>query len=559
MRRDLQTLAREHYDLLVIGGGIYGACTAWEGILRGLSVALVEKADFCSGASANSLKIIHGGLRYLQHADFKRMRESICERTTLMRIAPHLVHPLPVLMPAYGCMTQNKAALYIALAINDLISSDRNRLEDPEKHIPRGRVLSTREVQNAVPGVDSKGLTGGMLFGDAQVYNSERLTLAFIKAAANTGACLANYLEVTDLLKDSGRVTGATVRDVLTGDRFDIRARAVVNATGAWVNRLLAFQKRCGPCAGVRFAKAFNVVTRPIFKEHAVGIKGARKYCDADAVINKGARYLFVAPWRDRAIIGTNYQVYEGNPDYLRAQENEIQDFLDEVNRAYPPAGLRMEDVSFIHIGLVPISGEKRADVQLAKHSQILDHEEEGLKGLFSMVGVKYTTARREAERILDRIFALRGQKAPESKSAVTPLYGGQITRFNVFMQKAIEKNLARLGEGAVRQLVYNHGSAYPEVLQYLDVGCKGSPDRQGVDPLLGAEVLYSLHHEMAQKLGDVVFRRTELGSAGYPGDEKLNGCAEIMGTQLGWSRARVQQELAEVNETFLLCKGNLT
>jgi glycerol-3-phosphate dehydrogenase len=522
-------------------------------------VALVEKADFCSGASANSLKIIHGGLRYLQHADFKRMRESICERTTLMRIAPHLVHPLPVLMPAYGCMTQNKAALYIALAINDLISSDRNRLEDPEKHIPRGRVLSTREVQNAVPGVDSKGLTGGMLFGDAQVYNSERLTLAFIKAAANTGACLANYLEVTDLLKDSGRVTGATVRDVLTGDRFDIRARAVVNATGAWVNRLLAFQKRCGPCAGVRFAKAFNVVTRPIFKEHAVGIKGARKYCDADAVINKGARYLFVAPWRDRAIIGTNYQVYEGNPDYLRAQENEIQDFLDEVNRAYPPAGLRMEDVSFIHIGLVPISGEKRADVQLAKHSQILDHEEEGLKGLFSMVGVKYTTARREAERILDRIFALRGQKAPESKSAVTPLYGGQITRFNVFMQKAIEKNLARLGEGAVRQLVYNHGSAYPEVLQYLDVGCKGSPDRQGVDPLLGAEVLYSLHHEMAQKLGDVVFRRTELGSAGYPGDEKLNGCAEIMGTQLGWSRARVQQELAEVNETFLLCKGNLT
>jgi glycerol-3-phosphate dehydrogenase len=290
-----------------------------------------------------------------------------------------------------------------------------------------------------------------------------------------------------------------------------------------------------------------------------VGIKGARKYCDADAVINKGARYLFVAPWRDRAIIGTNYQVYEGNPDYLRVQENEIQDFLDEVNRAYPPAGLRMEDVSFIHIGLVPISGEKRADVQLAKHSQILDHEEEGLKGLFSMVGVKYTTARREAERILDRIFALRGQKAPESKSAVTPLYGGQITRFNVFMQKAIEKNLARLGEGAVRQLVYNHGSAYPEVLQYLDVGCKGSPDRQGVDPLLGAEVLYSLHHEMAQKLGDVVFRRTELGSAGYPGDEKLNGCAEIMGTQLGWSRARVQQELAEVNETFLLCKGNLT
>ena len=213
MERDPSKLQRNKYDLLVIGGGIYGACVTWDAALRGLSVALVEKGDFASATSANSLKIIHGGLRYLQHGDFKRMRESIRERRTLMEIAPHLVHPLPVLIPTFGHGMQGREVLSLALMINDLIGFDRNRLDDPEKHICRGRVISRRECLELLPGIHKKDLTGGAIFHDAQVYNSERLVLSFIRSAEKAGAELANYVEVTGFIQNSSRHSLVNSRD----------------------------------------------------------------------------------------------------------------------------------------------------------------------------------------------------------------------------------------------------------------------------------------------------------------------------------------------------------
>lgn len=202
MKRNLEELSNTQFDVLVIGGGIYGACVAYEATLRGLSVALVEKQDFCGATSANSLKTIHGGLRYLQHADFKRMRESIYERRTLMKIAPHLVHPLPVLVPTYGHGLKGIEAMTVALKINDLVSCDRNLgLPDPQKHIPTGRTLSPTECLNTLPGISADGLTGGAIFHDAQVYNSERLVLAYLQSATQLGLRVANYLEVTGFYK----------------------------------------------------------------------------------------------------------------------------------------------------------------------------------------------------------------------------------------------------------------------------------------------------------------------------------------------------------------------
>ncbi len=540
MKRNLVELTRNTYDIVVIGGGIYGAWVAWEASLRGLSVALVEKADFGGATSANSLKIIHGGLRYLQQADFKRMRESIHERRTLMDIAPHLVHPLPVLLPTYGHGMKGKEVFSIALAVNDLISCDRNQLQNQQKHIPNGRIISPQEYQKVLPGIPHQGVTGGALFHDAQVYNSERLTISLLHSAEEVGAAVANYVEVTGFLQSGNSVTGVQVKDLLTGDNLDICAKTVVNTSGPWINRIVGLLKGTQQHPQVPLAKAINlVIRRQLFETYAVGVSS-----------KKNSRFLFVAPWRGKSMIGTAYAVYEQQPDDLLVTEAEIQEFIAEINQACPSAALHREDIDLVHAGLLPRTGinHKTGEPILAKDYQLHDHSQARLPGLISVAGVKYTTARDVAQKVVNRVFKLWGQKPPKSVSASTPVYGGNIEQFDTFLAGAIAKAPYGLTEQTMHRLVYNYGSTYPNVLKYLNQNSQ--EHHRHIDDLevLKAEVIHGVREEMAQKLTDVVFRRTELGSAGHPGDEVLNICAQTMGTELGWSLPRIKQELQEAS-----------
>ena len=553
MKRNLSALADRTFDLLVIGGGIHGACVAWEAVLRGLSVALVDKADFSSATSSNSLKIIHGGLRYVQQADVIRMRQSIRERTTLMRIAPHLVNPLPVLIPTYGHGMRGKEALSIALMINGFVGIGCHRLLDPQKRIPRPRGMSKREILNELPEINQHGLTGGIVFYDAQVYNSERLVLAFLRSAAGKGAELANYAKVVGFLRAGDRISGVEAEDVLTGDRFDIRAGMVVNTSGPWVDRVLNTLNGVRPSRHTSFAKAINVITRPIFSHYAVGLTSQRQYRDRDAVVNKGHRLLFVVPWRGRSLIGTTYAHYEGAPDEFRATTRDVQDLLDEFNLAYPAAGLKKDDVVFVHAGLLPRAGEGRDtdSVQLEKHYAIHDHRDEGIDGLLSVVGVKYTGARHVAQHIVDRIFQRQGTIPPKSTSSSIPVYGGNIERVEDFLTTVMKQRPLGIGENSIRRLVASYGSEYSSVLKCLDASQTGS--RKTVDDcdVLRAEVRFGVREEMAQHLSDVVFRRTECGSAGYPGKERVAACAGAMRSELNWTESKAQQEIDEVNSLF--------
>jgi glycerol-3-phosphate dehydrogenase len=553
MQRNLPALTRHAYDLLIIGGGIYGACVAWDASLRRLSVALVDKADFASATSANSLKIIHGGLRYLQHADFRRMRESIRERTTLMRIAPHLVHPLPFVIPTYGHGIQGKELFSLALLMNRLIGFAGERLADPQKRIPAGQVISTGEALRLLPAIERKGLTGAAIFYDAQVYNSERLLLSFLRSAERTGADLANYVEAVGFLRQGDRVIGVEAQDVLTGDRFDIRSKMVVNAAGPWVERVLGFAREPRLNRRVPLAKAINLVTRSLSATYAVGVACKGGYQGPYAMLDKGGRLLFITPWRGHSLIGTAYGLHTGGPDELKITERHIQEFLAQINRSYPSARLKREEVSLVHSGLLPCSGvdQKTGDVQLLRHYQIRDHRQEGVEGLMSLVGVKYTTARAVAAKAVDRVFEVWGYKPPKAMSAHTQLHDGQIEQFHAFMQAAIEKRPPGLEEEVVRRLVYNHGSAYPRVLQYLKqlaAACDMPPDPHAV---LKAEVLHAIREEMAQKLSDVVFRRTDLGTADYPGDEALKTCTDLMRAEFNWSPSRTEQEWQDVQNVF--------
>ncbi len=543
MKRDLKAMAGTTYDLLVIGGGVNGLCVAWDAALRGLSVALVEKGDFGAGTSSGTLKIVHGGLRYLQYADVRRMRESIRERMVLMRIAPHLVHPLPFLVPTYGHLLKGREIMAVAMGLTDLIGLDRNRLDDPQKRIPNGRVISRRECLELLPGIKRKTLTGAAVFYDAQMVNSERLTLAFALAASAAGAQLANYVEVTGLWVKDGRVERAAAKDVLTGDPFEVRARMVANMTGPWSDIVVAYLHGARPDRRVLRSKGIQIVAPLYSTEYAFAVESSQR--DPDAFIRRGGRLYFVTPWRGRSLIGTTDTVYEGDPDDFAITERDIGEFIDEINEAYPAAGLTRAEVPFWFGGLRPV-GEKNIDPNVsraARKFEIIDHaRRDGVANFISVVGVKYTTARGIAEQAVDLVFRKMGRRPPKCTTATTPLWGGEIERFDRFMSEQVRRKAHGLPEAVVRRLVYNYGSGLDEILAYVERDASLGRTLPGSE-VTRAEVVHACRHEMAATLTDVVVRRTELGTLGPPAPKAVDEVLAIVSNELGWSDTRRASE----------------
>ncbi|HET9315767.1 MAG TPA: FAD-dependent oxidoreductase, partial [Vicinamibacteria bacterium] len=400
MKRDLAALAGREHDLLVIGGGIYGAAAAWDAAQRGLAVGLVEAADFGSGASWNSLKTIHGGLRHLQRGDVAGLRESSRERAALLRIAPDLVRPLPFLVPTYGHGRRGREVLAAGLLANGLLTLDRNRGVPRTSRLPRSRMLTRDEVLARVPGLDPGGLTGGALWHDAQVSSSERLLIGFLEAASAAGAALANYAPVKALAREGPRIRGAVVRDLETGTEAVVRARVVVNAAGPDAGAILGLAGI--PRPEIPLLHAANLVLRrPVVSGQAVGVE-------------REGRFLFLAPWADRAIVGT---------DYSAAGPVDADAFFEVARRAYPWAGLDRADVAVVHRGRVPGTGGSA----LWTRGRVIDHErDDGVAGLVSLVSVKYTTARAAAEQAVDVVCRRLGRSGPRGRTAWTLLHAAR-------------------------------------------------------------------------------------------------------------------------------------
>ena len=554
MQRNLSRLASEQYDILIVGAGIYGACAAWDAALRGLKVAIVDKGDFGSATSQNSLKIIHGGLRYLQQADVIRMRESIRERRILMKIAPQFVHPLPCIMPTYGHFTKGREALFVGLLINDIIGFDRNRLEDPEKHLPRGGTISKKKIRELLPGISQKGLTGGAIWHDCQTHNSERLLLSFLLAAAGKGARAANYVEAAGFLTRGRRVVGIEALDRLSGEKREFRARVVLNTTGPWVRNLLGHLET-GPLGSpLRLSSAINLVTRSFIGDYATGIPNRAGLIKEDAFVRKGSRLYFIAPWRNVSLVGTAYAAYEGDPDSYRVTEKEITDLIAEINLAYPAAKLTRGDVKAVHGGLLPMDGVSRrtGEVILSKHYRLIDHRtDDGWDGLISVVGVKYTTARGVAEKAVDIALKKLGSAFTRSRSDEVPIYGGCIARFNDFLSAAVDSRPEGISPESMTHLVYHYGSRYPDILAYIQREPALAIPLPGQKHVIGAEVVHAVREEMALTLADCILRRTELGSAGDPGEACLTACADLMARERGWDSSRRQSEIAQVRALY--------
>jgi glycerol-3-phosphate dehydrogenase len=543
MKRDLRSIAGAEYDLLVIGGGVYGLCTAWDAALRGLSVALLEKGDFGAATSSATHKIIHGGLRYLQHVDVRRMRESLRERMLMMRLAPHLVHPMPFVVPAYGHLLRGKEVLAVAMAITDLVGFDRNRLDDPSKRIPNGRVIGRRECLEILPEIDRKGLAGAAVYYDAQMVNSDRLSLSFALSADEAGADLANYVEVTGLSARNGRVTSVMAKDLHTGDAFEVRARMVANTTGPWSDIVTAHLRGATPDRRVLRSKGIQIVAPLYNAQYAFAVEGTQR--DPDAVISRGNRLYFITPWRGRSLIGTTDTVYEGDPDNFAITERDVAEFVGEINAAYPAAKLTRDQVPYWFGGLRPV-GEKNIDPTVsrtARKFEIIDHaRHDGVTNFISVIGVKYTTARGVAEQAVDHLFRKLGKQPPPCPTPAAHVWGGRIERFGEFLAAQLRAKPGALSEATVRHLVTNYGSRLGEILGLVERDVSLGAALPGSD-VTRAEIVHACRHEMVGSLADVVLRRTELGTLGPPQAEAVDEVLRITAAELGWSDSRQASE----------------
>ena len=553
MKRDISALVNQEYDLVIVGGGIFGVCAAWDAALRGLSVAIIEKGDFAHATSANHFKMVHGGIRYLQHADICRVRESCRERSALLRIAPHLVQPLPIVIPTYGHGKKGRNFLRAGLLLYDILTFDRNQGIQAERRIPRGRCISRQEVLQLFPGIKQRGLTGGAVFCDAQVYNPPRLAISFLRSAVSKGADAANYVEVTGFIQKQHRIIGVKARDLLTENQLEIRGKVVLNTAGPWAHRLL----RSGMGLRLNSKPTFSrdlafVVNRHPITRYAVAFSTKTK--DTDTILDRGGRHLFAVPWRDYTLIGVWHVVFNEAPEKIGVTEKELQEFIDEVNEAYPGLSLTLDDILIINTGLTLFGEENRQgrnNMSFGKRSRLIDHNREHhLEGLVTLIGVRATTARGMAEKAVDIIINKLGKRTPKSKTEVMPICGGDIGSFEDFLRDAIKNSPSALNTGKVRALVYNYGSQYQQVLKYV----KENPEwieSVGESTVLKAEVILAIREEMAQKLADVVFRRTDLATGAYPGDGTVETCARLMSSEMGWDEDKLNMELEEVKRTF--------
>ena len=530
MRRDLDRLASAPFDLLVVGGGIHGLASAYDAAQRGLSVALVERGDFGSAASFNHLKTVHGGLRYLQSADLARMRESIVERRTVAHIAPHLLTPLPFLMPTYRKLTRSRLAMRVAFIADAMMGFDRNEGVPPRLRLPHGRTLSRDECLRLFPDARKSGLTGGALWYDYQVRNTDRLTLSFALAASAHGACLANYVEAREAIIDGRVVRGIRARDLVGGRDIEIRASLTLNAAGAGAGQVM---RAFGAEQSYPLLKAMNLVTsRPM--------SGPALASSTD-----DGRMLFVVPWEGRALAGTSHSQTTCGPEEAEVSRDELAWFIGQVNEAFPSLRLEPSDVTLVHRGIVPAARSRRGELGLEGHFRIRDHAEDGIEGALSLVGVKYTTGRGVAEQAVNAVTRKLRRGAP-SRTANTPLPGAA-EDLDALLSDVRGKAPAGTSAAACEQLALTYGRDSLRVL-----GVAGAEPELGAPvapaaPVLMAQVAHAVREEMAVTLVDVVARRTPLGAAGHPGQAIVEGCARVMAQQCGWSASRTSDEIAAV------------
>ncbi len=538
-RQSLSRLSEETFDLLIIGGGITGAGLALDGSLRGLKVGLVEKRDFASGTSSRSTKLIHGGLRYLEHLDFRLVREGLSERSILTRVAPHLAEPFPFVIPIYSNSSRNydhPLKMRAGLFLYDLLAGRYG--------LGRHRRLSPGEALELAPQLDPNGLKGAFLYYDG-VTDDSRLVIEVIKAAHERGACVANYTRLTRFLKDEGgNLCGAGLLDQAAGVEFETRARILINATGVWMEETLRLEGRNegSLLKSVRPSKGVHLT-----------VSAARLKVDAAWLIPSlgGHRFYFVVPWEGRVNIGTTDTDYDDDRDSPSALAGEIDEILGTINAYFPSAQLEPSDVISSWAGLRPLISDPNvtSTADISRKEEIIEAED----GLISLAGGKLTTYRLMAERGIDLAMKRLGERDNDrAGTAEVPISGGEKSREELSRIAVEISKTENLPLETSRHLVFSYGSDYPRLIELMREDERlRRPLVEGL-PHVAAEVAYAVRSEMALNLADVLTRRTRL--AMLAGEDSINcaaAVADLMAEVLGWNQGETEVQIDQFKREF--------
>ncbi len=567
----LEHVGDRPFDVIVIGAGINGAGIARDAAMRGLRTLLLDKGDISYGTTQWATRLIHGGLRYLEYYEFHLVRESLGEREKLLRIAPHLVRPLKFVVPIYERSSRGPRMIRLGMVGYDVLSYD--------KSVPNHRMLSREEALSEYPGLNPEGLLGAATYYDGQVEYAERVAVESAVDAARHGAAVITYAEVKRLLFDSGngsmpRVTGVEIEDNLEGGTYTARAPVTVNVAGPWVDQVLSgagdfgFEQGSGTAGGQDEDTEAGRMIGPTKGSHLVvdpfpGAPESAVYVEA----RKDGRPYFIVPWNGRYLIGTTDFRYEDDLDYVSADGDEIDYLLEETNHVIPEANLTRDSVLFTYSGVRPLPFKPAgSESSITRAHVVFDHAKgkstaggrvkiaggpKKAEGLISIVGGKLTTYRNLGRQTVDAVYKKLGTKPPKCATDRVPLPGGAVRDFEAF--SAEFKANSGLSDVLSSRLLKVYGARAYDVLAEAgdDISLRKSlADLPAAETgLMGCEVLYAFKHEMAQKLSDVLLRRTMVGYGPDVGLGVAEPAAAVAVEHLGWGEERARTEVEEYRE----------
>jgi glycerol-3-phosphate dehydrogenase len=551
-----QDIERQVFDVIVIGAGINGAGIARDAAMRGLRVLLLDKGDISGGTTQWATRLIHGGLRYLEHYEFALVRESLRDREALLHIAPHLVKPLGFLVPIYDRNAHGPLLIRLGMNLYDTLSYD--------KSMDRHKMLSRKKVEDREPGLNSEGLKAAAFYYDAQVEYAERVAVENAISARDHGATIVTYANVERLIIANNDVKGVEFTDVLSGESHTARAPVTVNVAGPWVDEVLADLQQPGTDENVGRFMGGTKGSHLVVDAFPGAPKGEALYVEA----RKDGRPYFIVPWNGRYLIGTTDLRYEEDLDYVKASEEEIQYLLDETNYVIPEAGLTRDDVLFTYSGVRPLPYNPEGETGGVTRSHVVfDHAKGGsaaggkvksqsaelpqVGGLLSIIGGKLTTYLNLSRQTTDAVFKKLDRKGPKSTSRKTPLPGSETSDFGAFV--AGFKAASTIPDVLRDRLLKLYGVRAAEVLALgeddPDLLTPLSPIESVETALIGAEVIWAFREEMAQTLSDVLLRRTMAGYGPKVALDSVEAAAEVAVKHLGWDDERAEREVSEYRE----------
>ncbi|MFQ5511370.1 MAG: FAD-dependent oxidoreductase [Candidatus Krumholzibacteriia bacterium] len=511
------------FDVLVVGGGIYGAWTAYDAALRGLRVAIIDKGDWGSGTSSASSKLIHGGLRYLEQLRLGLVRRSLDERRRLATLAPHRVLPLRFLIPVYRGGRAGSFRLKLGLTLYDALAG---------KHQPVAahRVMDRAAVLEAFPFLEPNGLRAGFTYGDCGM-DDHRFVLEIIAGAVDAGAVAVNYAEALELLADGGGVAGAVVRDVPANQTMEVRAGMVVNAAGPWAPSLGV---NSAPAASVRLIKGVHLVMPPLPTP------------DAMLIMTRGGRVFFLIPWYGRTLLGTTDTDYIGDPDRVHVEEADVAYLLDEVNRVLGSVSWTPSDVLAGFAGIRALRKRHGGPAHLVSREWSL---EQPARGYLVSVGGKFTSARADAACIVDRVSRALGREAGSSTTGSRPFpWSPGRDHYDVWRNIALnEAARAGLDADTAAAAIGRFGTSIANLLTRIESGPALAERLVPDAPFCKAEVIHAAEHEMVLHLDDLLRRRLPLLILARIDRRTLEEAAALAAPVLGWSAERCRVEVDTV------------